>query len=56
MLGKTEGRRREWQRILWLDRVTNSMNTDSNKLWEIVEDKRIWLCHSPWGLKESDTT
>ena len=56
MLGKTEGRRRGWQRTLWLDRVTNSMNTDLNKLWEIVEDKRIQLCHSPWGLKESDTT
>ena len=39
MLGKTGGRRRGWQRILWLDRVTSSMNMDLNKLLEVVEDR-----------------
>ena len=38
MLGKTEGkRRRGWQRMRWLDRITDSMNL--SKLWEIVKDR-----------------
>ena len=41
MLGKTKGkRRRGWQRIRWLDSVTNSM--DLSKLWEIVKDRGPW--------------
>ena len=39
MLGKTEGkRRRGWQRMGWLDSITNPTDMNLSKLWEIVED------------------
>ena len=39
MLGKTEGKRREWQRMRRLDGTTNSVDRNLSKLQEIVEDR-----------------
>ena len=57
MLGKTEGRkRREWQRMRWLDGITDSMHTSLSKLPEDSEGQGSLACCSPWGHKDSDTT
>ena len=56
MLGKIEGgRRRGWQKMRWLDDITDSMDMSLSKLRELVMDRKPSMLQ-PMGHKESDMT
>ena len=54
MLGKTEGRRRGQQRMIWLDDIIDSMDVSLSNLWEMVKDREVWLA-ADHGVTKSQT-
>ena len=56
MLGKIKGQRRMgWQKMRQLDSITDSMDMNLSKLWEIVENRGVWCAATVHGITKSQT-
>ena len=54
MLGKIEGRRRACQRMRWLDGMSDAMDMNLGRLWEMLRDREAW-CAAVHGIEKSQT-
>ena len=61
LLGKVKDRRKRWQRMRWLESITDSVDMNLSKLWKVVEDRGVWcaVVHTvtkSWTLLSNWTT
>ena len=54
MLGKIQSRKRGWQRMRCLDGITNTVDMNLNKFWEVVKYMEAWLASIP-GVAKGQT-